>query len=308
VEALSAYGPSIAPTLAKVLANKKENVAIRRSVARVLGRLEALEAVSILTPHLDEPDEELRMRLYRALARVAKSGRLPGSDRKQVEAALEQELQRAYQALASGEALGLGNGPDAKTPRGGAPAASALLASALGDKVLRTEQRLFLLLSVLHPGAGMEHIWAGIRDASEGQAARRRANAVELLDNLLDRRLKRRLLPLVEDVPRAQKLKAVEDLWPNLLDSPEEVVLALCGDENAWVRSCALYYAAETKTLAAIPLIEAAGADAHLVVRETALLAVERAAPDRAGALAKARLGDESLIVRRQAQRIAHEA
>ena len=59
-------------------------------------------------------------------------------------------------------------------------------------------------------GDALERISAGIRDAAGSSASRRRANAVELLDTLLDRSLKRRLLPLVEDGPRGEKLRAAE--------------------------------------------------------------------------------------------------
>ena len=67
----------------------------------------------------------------RALARVAKNGRMPHGERRHVEAALDSELKRAYRTLACAETLRLGAGPDARTPRAGPLAAGALLSSAL---------------------------------------------------------------------------------------------------------------------------------------------------------------------------------
>src|SRR5439155_24232688 len=125
------------------------------------------------------------------------------------EQALSRELNRSFVVQEQAEILQLTQGPGAGTPRTGEPAARALLASALTEKVSAVERRIFLLLAVLYPDADMENIYAGIHDASAADAPRRRANAVELLDNLLDRRLKQKFLPLLDEIPRADKLRLV---------------------------------------------------------------------------------------------------
>ncbi|MFZ5468426.1 MAG: Npt1/Npt2 family nucleotide transporter [Myxococcota bacterium] len=299
VEGLAGYGASIVPTLAKVLSNRLEDPQIRRAVARVLGRVGSTEAVEVIAAHLDEPDEELRVRLYRSLARATRARRLVLADRRQVFGALEKELVRAYVALRHAETLGLSTGPGPNTPRAGLEAAQALLASALSEKVSQTERRIFLLLAVLYPDADMEHIYAGIHDATTGDTSRRRANAVELLDNLLDRQLKKKFLPLLEDLQRSERLRQVADLVPLPVLSAEQTVRELCTDETAWVRACATWYAAYSE--ASVELIAFSTTDANAVVRETALLSIARTAPERAATLAEARLTDEAPVVRQQA-------
>ena len=54
----------------------------------------------------------------------------------------------------------------------------------------------------------MEQIYAGIHDAEAADASRRRANAVELLDNLLERELKEKFLPLLEESPADRQVAA----------------------------------------------------------------------------------------------------
>jgi hypothetical protein len=126
----------------------------------------------------------------------------------------------------------------------GPQATRALLASALSEKVVQIEGRLFLLLAVLYPDADMEQIAAGIRDALATDAARRRGNAVELLDNLLDRELKARFLPLLDEQPRTEKLKAVAELFPRPAGLDAKTALVeLTRDEVAWVRACAVWCA-----------------------------------------------------------------
>ncbi|MFN0062399.1 MAG: Npt1/Npt2 family nucleotide transporter [Myxococcaceae bacterium] len=304
IEALASYGHAVAPQMAQALANRLEDIQVRRAAARVLGRMESLEAGTLLSAQLSEPDEELRLRLYRALSRVARRGRLPAEERRHIEAAIREELERAYLTLAAAEGLGLTASPGPPSRTNDAQAAAWLLASSLNEKVSRVEQRVFLLLAALHPGAGLEHVWSGLHDARRLDATRRRATATELLDNVVDRPLRQRLLPLVEDNSRAQKLAACQD-WLKLSPRPRSEWLAsLCRDEAAWVRSCALYFATLTDPEAAEEWVALATTDSHVVVRETAVTALPRTLRERAKEAAKSHLTDDSPLVRRQAERI----
>jgi AAA family ATP:ADP antiporter len=305
-DALTAYGPSIVATLSKVLGNHLEDGNIRRSIARVMGRLGTIEAVDVITRHLDEPDEELRGRLYKSLARTVKGRRLVLKDTGPVLAALERELSRAWRTLHLAEALSLGPGPGPSTPRGGEAATLALLSSALTEKVSQIEGRVFLLLAVLYPDADMEQISAGIRDALAADAARRRGNAVELLDNLLDRELKARFLPLLEELPRTDKLKHVTEKYPAPGLDARAALLALTQDEVAWVRACAVWCCAESPLTqdARETTLEAASADPSPIVRELALSALLTRDPARARSVAQARADDDSPLVRGLAQAI----
>ncbi len=308
-EALTLYGAAIIPTLAKVLANHLEAPAIRRAVARVLGRLASPEAVEVIVTHLDEPDEELRGKLYRALARAVKGRRVVLKDLGPVKVALDRELARAWTTMHLAEILSLGDGPGPETPRGGEPAARALLAGALKEKISQVEHRAFLLLAVLYPEADMEQIYAGIFDASSSDAARRRGNAVELLDNLLSHGFKQRFLPLVEELPRADRLRAVAEAYPRPQREPSRVLLDLCADESPWVRACAVWSVAEAGFDEAVreQVLVSAVADASPVVREIGLVSLARRHPERARPLAQDRLSDEAPFVRQQAALITAE-
>jgi HEAT repeat protein len=305
VDALTLFGNAIIPTLAKVLGNHLEDPHIRRAVARVLGRLATTESVNVITHHLGEPDEELRARMYKSLARAVRGRRMALSDPKPVNDALMRELERAFETLHQAELLGLGNGPGPDTPLRGEPAARALLASALAEKVAQAERRIFLLLAVLYPDADMEQIYAGIHDATALDAPRRRANATELLDNLLARNVKRRFLPLLEELPRAKKLELVAEMYAPRPRDARAVLTELARDETAWVRACAVWCLSQLEpTQGAADLAEllaSSTADQNPVVRESALVALSRAAPMRAREIAESRLRDEAPVVRRQA-------
>lgn len=301
IEALCSFGATVTATLGKVIDNHAEDPTIRRSIARVLGRLGSTEAAAIICRHLNEGDEELRLRLYRALARATKGKRDLALDRKAVEAGLRREIERAYFALSAAEKLGLGKGPDESTPRTGPKSAEALLASALIEKVSKIEERVFLLLAVLYPDADMEHIYAGIRDAGVVDGARKRANAVELLDNLLDRNTKKLLLPLLDDTPRTIKLQSVTEWIVLPTFDKDELVRELCRDESAWVRACAIYFADQCAIRPAQEVATELYLDEVSFVREMALLAATRFAPEKLEVMTEKLLRDEEPVVRRQA-------
>ena len=303
VNALTAFGPTIVTTLAKVLANQLENPMIRRAVARVLGRLASPESVEIIATQLEEPDEELRTSLYRSLARAVKGKRLLLNNQAPVQQALTRELQRAYAALHQAELLNLGPGPTSSTPRAGNEAARALLASAMIEKVAQIERRIFLLLAVIYPDADMEQIHAGISDSSAQEGPRRRANAVELLDNLLDRQLKRRFLPLLEELPRAEKLRQVLELFPQPQREVNTVLGELIKDETGWVRACAVWSLSQSGAATGefIAKLSAATADLNPIVREICLVTLEQNAPLEAMRAAEARARDDAPVVRAQA-------
>jgi HEAT repeat protein len=306
VHALTAFGPMIVPTLSKVLGNAHEAPAIRLAIARVLGRLASPEALELITKHLEEPDEELRARLYRALARAVRGRKVSLADTKAVREALERELKSAYTALAQAEALGLAAGPGANTPKGGEAAAKALLASAVAEKVAQIERRIFLLLAVIYPDADMEQIHAGMQDTQAAEGARRRANAVELLDNLLERNLRKRILPLLEELPRAERLRSVIEVYPMKPMTAQQVLSDLVRDETAWVRACAMWCMSLTPTAEGVTEVFSHGSgDANPIVREIALVSLGKAAPEQAARVAEGRLRDEAPVVRQQAALIA---
>ncbi len=302
-QALTAYGPAILPTLSKVLSNHLEDGQIRRAVARVLGKLGTSEALEIIARHLDEADEELRGVMYRSLARAVKGRRLLLKDLAPVKKAVDRELGRAWRALHQLELLSLDTLPGHDTPRDGEPAARALLASALHEKVKQVESRVFLLLAVLYPDADMEQISVGIQDATAADASRRRGNAVELLDNLLERNLKGRFLPLVEEQPRAERLRSVAEQYPPPTAPPAQLLRELTSDEAAWVRACATWCLAEATH--DTDALTARVNDGNAVVREIALVSLQRKAPQLAGPFIEAHLKDDAPLVRRQAATLA---
>ena len=84
-----------------------------------------------------------------------------------------------------------------------------------------------------------------------------------------------------------------------------EAQLCYGRDQIAWVRACAIYYAAEHQITGVAEVAVEACRDANPIVRETALLGCARLAPQRAKEIAQALLNDEAAMVRSRASSMA---
>jgi len=304
-EALAAYGPGIEPTLERVLDNALEDPGVRRQVPRVLGALGTTQAVAILTNHLTDADENVRRSLFKALRRALRRRRGLSVDKKAILRAVDHELSRAYHALGCAETLGLGGPPTSSTPREGVAAAEALLASALQEKVDFGVQRIFVLLGILYPEAELELIYATFHEASAADASRRRANVIELLDNVLDRPLRKRLFPLIEDLPREARLRAAAEDFPPSAADPAARLRELLGDDSAWVRACALHLAGERYHPSLRKSLHDNLDHPSPVVREACLAALEKQVPLKEILReVQRRASDEAVAVRARARRM----
>ena len=301
VAALAAYGDAVVPLLDRVMASRVEDIAVRRNVPRVLSAIRTPAAMALLQAHLKEPDELLRTAVFTAIRRAARRNPKLRVDRELLVAAIERELAQAYAALAQAQALRLHELPSNEVPRQGQRAARALLHAALREKVTAVEGRVFSLMAELYPDAGIDFVWVGIRDAHQRDAARLRANAVELLDNVLSRELKRRLLPLLDDAPRDAKLRAGAEHYPQPQRSEERALLELLADDSVWVRACACFLAREQRFQEARDALELDLASPWPVLREVALTGLVALGGDALPSVIERAARDDSALVQRWA-------
>jgi ATP/ADP translocase/HEAT repeat protein len=297
-DALVAFGPKVERTLAKVLENEMERRTVRLNVPRVLARLGTPFAAGALVACLDVRDETLRTRVHRALARLHVRHPAIRIDARRVDRALDAEIALGFARLGQMEDFGLDGRP---LTEGG------LLALALEERFVQGLDRIFLLLSLRFHARTIEAVRAGL----DSEVKTVRGNALEVLENTLDRELRRRLMPLVDERPRAEKI-AFGILAGHLeKKTPAEHLGRLLQDESAWIVACTLHHLdritpAPDSALGAqaAALTEAATP----LVRETALLVASRHLETDAAAPLLSRLAlDEDPGVRGVAGRARKE-
>lgn len=219
-QAIGRYGSGIEPALAAAIADFERLPLGRRQIPRILNALGTPEAGQILARNLLDHDDRFRSAVCAALQSLAARGRLKPVAAS-ISPALISELRRAYLLRRVQEDLGpLSPG--------------SLLADALSVRRRMNLERILQLLDILHPAKGVE----GVLPAVEAPGPRR-AEAVELLDNLLEPQWKG-LLPLLEGSPETVREIALRD-WQIGSASPAARLAALAAESDDWLRACALF-------------------------------------------------------------------
>ncbi len=263
--ALVAYGPSICGSLSGILLDQSAPRRLRLRMPRVLARIPDQHSAEALLAALKSPDLSLRAEALKGLNRLRETAPGLNFDDSFVTGQILEEA-RLYCELNA-----------ALSPfreyRDGQRRPSRLLARTIEERLTRTLERLFRLLGLRYPP---KEIYGAYLAVSRRQADT--AAALEFLDNILDRRLKRILLPLL-DAPE-HLLEHGKDLFgvevPTAEEAIRELIRAQAGAEgnglpsDPWLTACAMAAAAELRMRSLAPDIAEAAERAGGEVSEVA--------------------------------------
>ena len=236
---------------------------------RVLERIGSRSALDALLAALFVvDDDETRRELARATARLRDRLGI-AVDEAAVRKLIDDETRRHYQLLAMMADLEA----VAEDPR------RDLLRDALEARAQRSLEGVFRLLGIIQPYKAIETVWGNLRSQSPVS----RANAVEVLDNLLESDEKRALLPLVEasaelSADRATASRALSrmlerghELYTLQHQSPEAWLESLLRGSDDWLVVAALFVVTELGLGGVTDVVAGHLKHRHPIVRETAL-------------------------------------
>jgi len=255
LHALAGFGATVLPVLAETLSRSDTPPVVRFNVWRVLGAIRTQQTVDLLFAQLSATPPPGRINMLKALNKLRSSNaglRFPTAT---LRALLDEELE-LHARLRDYDPLQV---PDSASP------ASALLCCALREKQHESLARIFRLLGLVYPPNDIYNAYLAI--VSSHRMAR--SSAIEFLDNLLDREIASRLLPLLESpAPRG----TARDRAAPEISETERWLAALLANEDRWLRACAAYAALPLRSAKLRVLLKAAEQDADPIVRETAAL------------------------------------
>lgn len=254
IRSLVGYGSSIERTLFRVLSNKKEDIAVRRAIPKILGRIGGPEALQRLLQSLETPDHQFRMNVAWAAARVREKHLGTPLPDNLLDAAFRREVQGAYQALATLLDLDL---PE-----------EHLLPEALMLRHRRHLSVAFRLLEIRYPPRTIQLVYANLD--SDHKAVR--ANALEVVDNVLAKDESRLLLPLLEDHSRQEKVVAAKDFFKVQRQSREVWLDTLVEGPEPWLTTCTIHLIGEQELHGLTRRITPQLTSTDAIVRETALV------------------------------------
>ena len=222
-ELLVGYGQPVLNILGHFLRDPDEDIWVRRHIPGAIARIPCQRAMDILIGALDEPDSFLRFKVIEGVGMLHRTDAQLAFDRELIESLVLEEASRHsyYQAFHH------------RLSRHGELSKDSLLARALTEKITRAEDRIYLYLGLLYPWKDI----AAARGAIRRNEARSRSAALEFLDTVLARGIRKQLMPLLEGpapgvvssttaVPSKAGADGLEDIVLHLIQDPDTVLSA----------------------------------------------------------------------------------
>jgi ATP:ADP antiporter, AAA family len=226
-DVLVGYGEEVVPALAHFLRDPEEDIWVRRHVPSTLSRIPCQASMDTLVAALvGEKDAFLRYKCVAAVDRLHREHPELTFDPAPFETLAWLEGMQFYQFLSYHDNL---------FTRGGVTT-PCLLKTLLEEKRARAKERVFFLLGLLYP---RRDVMAARWELEHGDA-RARASASEYLDNVLSGPLRRRLMPMLEAVPDAERVTRGNVILRTRPRDVEETLLILINSDDDVVSAAAI--------------------------------------------------------------------
>jgi AAA family ATP:ADP antiporter len=228
--ALLAHGAAALAYLDRALADRALPQELRRHLPRTISLFPPGPASEALLSHLlDETDGMVRFKILRGLGRLRANHPEVPLDEGVLDKATSRTLFAAFRLVHW--RLVLENGaarlPERRTP------GFELLTSLLRDKEVHAVERLFRILGLRYAGEDFARIYRGIHAGSP----KVRAGSLELLENVVDPRLRGPLLALLQEGDATARLAAAEAYYIRF-DYDYEGLLAVMLEESSESLRC----------------------------------------------------------------------
>ncbi len=252
IDALAGFGPRIVGTLGDVLKDETGPLPIRLQVPRVLRLIPHQSSVGVLWQSIGHSNLAIRSAVLRALNRLRESAPDLHFDEASLSRHILDEARYYYE-------LNAALAPFREFAK--ARTAASLLGSTLEERLQRTVERLFRLLGLRYPAREIYASYLVVQRKRQQEAA----TALEFLDNILDRDLKRYLLPMLEASGRpgrGRELFGIEE------KDVTTAVRELIRSGDPWLTACAMAAAADLRMPSLVPDIREASRHAGAEVSQ----------------------------------------
>lgn len=225
-QVLVSYGEPVVEVLAHFLRDPEEDIWVRRHIPTSLAQIHSQKSVDVLVATLAEQDGFLRFKVVAALERLRRTDAPLSFPRETLESYTLHEGAEYFNYLSLRSNL-VGDNPLQK---------SDLLTRTLDEKMDRTRDRIYRLLALIYP---WRDIGAAQWTLGHGDA-RSRASASEYLDNILTGQLRKRIMPVLEDLPLEERVKRGNVLLKTRPRDLEETLLRLINDDDQAIAAVAI--------------------------------------------------------------------
>lgn len=223
---LVSYGEPVVEILGYFMADQNEDAWVRRHIPSTLALIPSQKSVDVLAARLSDPDGFLRYKVISALVRLRGSEPALKFPTDVIEDDIVREARRYFDYLSLRHNLFTA----------GKLAGGPLIGDALEQKMRRSRNRIYQLLALIYPPGD---IAAAEWTLTHGEP-RTRASASEYLDNIFAGRIRKMVMPIVEDLPEDERVRRANVLIRNRPRDVEETLLSLINDEDQVISAAAI--------------------------------------------------------------------
>ena len=225
-DTLVSYGEDIVPVLAHLLADRHEQAWVRRHIPATLARIPVQASMDALFAAVTDPDGFLRYKLVTAIEALHRHRPALTIRPDAVERLIVRETARYYTYLTLRYNIIQQRAADP----------CPLVVSALEDKLARTLDRLYRELGLLYPWRDV----AAARRTIESGDAHARANALEFLDTLLGGAMRKRVMPILDEMPLVDRVRHANSVLKTRPRDLDETLAQLIHDDDPVVAASAI--------------------------------------------------------------------
>ena len=227
-DVLVSHGKDVLDSLAYFLQDPDENVWVRRHIPATLALVPTQQSMDVLLGALDDPDGFLRYKVVAAIEKLRRDHPELFITRGSVEALVLKESSRYCNYLTLRYNV---MSQDAQAHR-------SLLARALEEKLDRTIDRIYRLLGLIYPWKDI----AAARYTIEHRSGRTRASAIEYMDNLLGGAIRKRIMPIIDDLSIEEKVRHANLVLRSRPRDLEDTLAQLVHDDDPVVAASAIHF------------------------------------------------------------------
>ncbi|MGZ3441722.1 MAG: hypothetical protein ACXVDD_19515, partial [Polyangia bacterium] len=233
-QTLWSFGAAAIDPLERALEDPATELSTRRHLPRTLSRIAAPRSVAILARNLScQTDGVVRYKILLGLSRLVLENPALQPERAPIFDFTIATAKRLHQLYVWRTLIERAQSGDPRL----AINSGRLLVSILGDKLELGMQRLFRLLSLLHPKSQLPDIHGAIAKGDP----RARAAALEILENLLPSDLREWVVPLCDDIADDKRFERIARRMGTLPHGYEEVLREVAASNDTLAKLTAYH-------------------------------------------------------------------
>ena len=256
---LSKLGEKIIGPASDILSNKLESYRLKSEVAKMLGDIYTQESFRLLVLSLDTESDELRNIVLNSLKKLLSKIEKASLDKDTLKVMLLREIYQYFQTLYFSVQIRKNLKTDCLT-------------DVMATKLDNCYQRIFSILSLMYGNSLFDNIYFNI--TRKFVSPSQRANALEIIDTIVDKDIRPIIVPLIESKTEEEKLTLGYQFFSVRRLKIADIVETLLSDDSEWVRSVTLYAIAHEHITENYGRIQMFLYDPSPIVREAALYAM----------------------------------